>query len=587
MEVHVGALSRNSPLQGTPKDCTTSVQPIFCWSNEHFISVGQTQTKLALVSPNNKLFTKQIEDVQNFYKRQQLKYKEVTVGFEELVLEVKCGEDFFVILTKKHQCWFVGKNKGFLEDQNYDAYFSTPKLINSLKDVKSVHTGFSHCHFLMENGDLYFCGQNYHFQFDPDKTQQTLIKKPTFMASKIKKVFKSFYGPVITINTDDEIIPYGKIQFFQLTPQLFEQFQADNVKQIVTNSRFIFVLQHDLDMYISVLSKKNQKVNGINFFLVPFSQNHQIKQIESHIHSIHILLYNGTFYTLPSHLIKSTDQFKQKYKINFLVHHFHSVNRNIYFYKSHTPLEMDFLDFFESEVLADMDIHGIKCHSNILKLRTNLEPEKIKEILEKKTEKGHILSFLKTLYTGIVYDMNNYYYICKELSLNPTPVPIKTDIQRIYTECEDEKDFTIILGDEHKIKVHKWFLAVRSNLFRFMFSEVEQDMTEMNESTGKTFREMQIIIHFLYTGEITFLESDNVLQIYDNLLDVVNFYQLNENIGFTHKLFNQRQKYKLSHDSKVTYSQNQGSGSSKKSSRRRNRKKKRKKKNQKKKNNNK
>ncbi|KAJ6237943.1 hypothetical protein M0813_26523 [Anaeramoeba flamelloides] len=587
MELYCGGFYRFSLLQGTRKDVLTNIKPVACHDEKYFIAVCKSDKAIAVVTSKYELYLKMIYSLNELRRNPGIPFRRIPIGDEELVLDVKCGADFVVILTKSGQCWFVGLNNGFLPDQNYGLPFFEPQLIKTLQNVriKSIHTGLTTCFFLSKDGDLYGCGRNALYQLNKERDRQYCLDRPTLIGSKIKKIFKSYNGNVIAINTDDEIIPYGKMQSFELTPQLFKQFKVNNIKQIVSNYNTIAILQYDLDMYISILKYRKNKIADLNFFLVPISQKIQIQQIELETNNFYILKENGQFLQMKPKEINQLSVNKHitpKFNIKFKVHHFNLERNFAYFLKSHSPMEMDFLDFFESEILADMEIKGIKCHSKILNFRTNQKAEIIKENLESNYKKSEILMFLKMVYTGILYDRNKYQTICEKLSINTVPKPIEHDIERLYTGYK--KDFAISVGNEKKIQVHKWFLAVRSNLFRIMFSEIDQNMTEMEDTTGKTFRELELLIQFLYTGKIKFLENDNIEQIIDNLSDAIYFYQLNENIGLSTILFNQRQKHKLLYTNKLDNVPNTSSGSSKKSAKRKRRKNKKKKKKKKKKN---
>ncbi|KAJ5077947.1 speckle-type poz protein [Anaeramoeba ignava] len=117
---------------------------------------------------------------------------------------------------------------------------------------------------------------------------------------------------------------------------------------------------------------------------------------------------------------------------------------------------------------------------------------------------------------------------------------IKKDFVNLYLEKIEKKDFKIICDDSSEIKVHKLILILRSNLFRQMFLNVQDDSNSVKDYSGKSKGSLEQLIHYFYFGEFDLnlnlnLKKD-LTKIIQELNDTEDFYQLSQFNQFNNRL---------------------------------------------------
>ncbi|KAJ3435313.1 ankyrin repeat-containing protein [Anaeramoeba flamelloides] len=199
---------------------------------------------------------------------------------------------------------------------------------------------------------------------------------------------------------------------------------------------------------------------------------------------------------------------------------------------NYNSFDQDFQHFFENKEFADIEIHGIKVHKEIVELRLKKPIGEIKKILQNHLLKDVII-ILKWVYGfNIDADINqDIEKIFLKLDIiQPKNRKLKKEIQQLYLQ-EATKDFCIITSDT-KIKVHKIILLVRSGLFRGMFSFVQDQITEVHDYSKRSPETMKKLIYFLYNDKL--LNHHFNQQFYEEILDSINYYQLNTNSNLTY-----------------------------------------------------
>ncbi|KAJ6243334.1 ankyrin repeat-containing protein [Anaeramoeba flamelloides] len=199
---------------------------------------------------------------------------------------------------------------------------------------------------------------------------------------------------------------------------------------------------------------------------------------------------------------------------------------------NYNSFDQDFQHFFENKEFADIEIHGIKVHKEIVELRLKKPISEIKKILQNHLLKDVII-ILKWVYGfNIDADINqDIEKIFLKLDIiQPKNRKLKKEIQQLYLQ-EAKKDFCIITSDT-KIKVHKIILLVRSGLFRGMFSFVQDQITEVHDYSKRSPETMKKLIYFLYNDKL--LNHHFNQQFYEEILDSINYYQLNTNSNLTY-----------------------------------------------------
>ncbi|KAJ3440722.1 ankyrin repeat ph and sec7 domain containing protein secg-related [Anaeramoeba flamelloides] len=209
-------------------------------------------------------------------------------------------------------------------------------------------------------------------------------------------------------------------------------------------------------------------------------------------------------------------------------------------------LEIDFKHYFEKKEFTDFEIKGIKVHAKILEIRLKKKRNQIKEILENySSEVINIL--LKWVYYDEVpsketislknlKDFNQIIQTCfHDIEIeNPKELTLKYSMKKLFYD-ENSKDLSIIIKDQEKqkkeLKVHKFILQCRSQLFRKMFLSINNpNLTKIKDYSGKSYESLEIFIRYLYTEKINEKKVTNEIQ--EELNDVVEYFQLNPNCSF-------------------------------------------------------
>ncbi|KAJ5073627.1 speckle-type poz protein [Anaeramoeba ignava] len=105
---------------------------------------------------------------------------------------------------------------------------------------------------------------------------------------------------------------------------------------------------------------------------------------------------------------------------------------------------------------------------------------------------------------------------------------IQNDLLNLYSEKITKKDFGIICNDSSEIKVHKLILITRSNLFRGMFLNVQDDSNTVRDYSGKSKETLEQLIHYFYFGEFDLDSIQNPEKLIQEYEDIEDFYQLSE-----------------------------------------------------------
>ncbi|KAJ3433721.1 regulator of chromosome condensation [Anaeramoeba flamelloides] len=96
-----------------------------------------------------------------------------------------------------------------------------------------------------------------------------------------------------------------------------------------------------------------------------------------------------------------------------------------------------------------------------------------------------------------------------------------------------------------EIKVHKFILFTRSGLFRALFEFTENNIpTQIKDYSEKSFKSLQILIKFLYTGKIQLDNEgyENLHLILEELKDAIEYFQLNEKSSLINQFKNSIEK---------------------------------------------
>ncbi|KAJ3429992.1 ankyrin repeat protein [Anaeramoeba flamelloides] len=205
---------------------------------------------------------------------------------------------------------------------------------------------------------------------------------------------------------------------------------------------------------------------------------------------------------------------------------------------------------YADQIIETCDKYEIPVSNDVFLFRLGSQQLAQKAINFCKTkEKENVLLFLKWVYGGIIHEnieREKVHKMCIDLEIGDQfydklgTEGLLIDLEQAF-EDEESKDFTIIVNQK-RIKVHKFLLFARSNLFRSMFVSLqENNINEINEHSNKSVETMKVFIKSLYTDNVDLSSVKNVERIIVELPEAFDFYQIDEKS----KVFN-RMKIQIS-----------------------------------------
>eukprot|EP01156_Anaeramoeba_ignava_P006863 Anaeramoba_ignava/a349806_13.p1 GENE.a349806_13~~a349806_13.p1 ORF type:complete len:303 (+),score=98.13 a349806_13:604-1512(+) len=208
--------------------------------------------------------------------------------------------------------------------------------------------------------------------------------------------------------------------------------------------------------------------------------------------------------------------------------------------KCYTSYTDDFISLIDETISSDVQIECLDGYINsvsqLIEIRLGIPISNFIEI-SKKYQKETILKILKwvhgrewELLLESEFEFSNMKKILismgieeKRILLNGGRKGLLRDMMKIY---EDRKsaDFSIFVSGE-EIKVHKFVLFCRSELYKGMFLCVQNDKSnQAPDLSGRSFDAVQNLVKFLYFDH---LDPNISVNTAEQLLDAVDYYQLN------------------------------------------------------------
>ncbi|KAJ3451358.1 hypothetical protein M0812_05028 [Anaeramoeba flamelloides] len=215
-------------------------------------------------------------------------------------------------------------------------------------------------------------------------------------------------------------------------------------------------------------------------------------------------------------------------------------------------VEEDFLELFNNGWLSDSIIESIdgekvKFHKLFLEFR--ILP-KIKLTYEellvkmKNCDKSELKAFFSVVYCGTIPFSQNM-QLSKAIDsmkfdnsligkLNSRE-SLNKDLLAMYRD-EKSKDFKIIVEEDvdeeepevEEIKIHKLILIARSKTYRDLILNVEEEVNEIKDYSGKSPETIVTLVRYLYTSKIgPWTADDDIELILQEMDDVLDYYQLN------------------------------------------------------------
>ncbi|KAJ6245294.1 hypothetical protein M0813_20246 [Anaeramoeba flamelloides] len=200
-------------------------------------------------------------------------------------------------------------------------------------------------------------------------------------------------------------------------------------------------------------------------------------------------------------------------------------------FETFPSFQQDFKQLYDRKELVDFKIRNFQAHKFLLVLRSGKSALELQKILKRHSDM-EISTFLEWCY-GIKPTNTNFLEpILNELEINPKIKTLRADIASLYTR-EDNKDFIIVVND-NELAFHKLVLQARSELYRGMFLSIDDKSGKVKDYTNKSIETIKLLAKFIYLDRIE--EEELTEQIYKELEDVVDYYQLNRKTRLTYFL---------------------------------------------------
>ncbi|KAJ6249534.1 sel1l adaptor subunit of erad e3 ubiquitin ligase [Anaeramoeba flamelloides] len=202
-------------------------------------------------------------------------------------------------------------------------------------------------------------------------------------------------------------------------------------------------------------------------------------------------------------------------------------------------LSQDFYNYFKHSELYDLKINNIPIHLFWVEQRLGRKiNSKLLHLLQSFSS-PELNNFFIWVYSGrFEKDRHSIEKIWKlmgykkyNLTMKSGRLGILKDLQNLKLH-NSSKDFVLVVK-KMPIKIHKFILQVRSDLFRGMFLNVKQSLNMVKDYSRKSRKTIKLLFHFLYTDNIPMnLINKKDMFFFDEMEDLVDYYQLNENSNF-------------------------------------------------------
>ncbi|KAJ6237789.1 btk-binding protein-related [Anaeramoeba flamelloides] len=501
--------------------------------------IGASHSQLAILSEDNKLYKSRRNTSQPEIDDKSENLVEIKAGFESLYYRYK---DNLIIID----------NNGRKTKTNY--------FVNKGK-IKKIIDGIFALRVLMENGDLWEC---------TNLTNPQIFSKKS---SGVIDVWGGLYAYQYFYKTKTQFFGEGSWIGNGNGEKTLTDFKPEQIIQCAAgyeNSWILYSEDNNTSVYATGSSfsgagnstniafyKKIQELSGIG-----------VEKLWSGCYHLFARTSGGSIYTCGRNSsgecgtgkigeIKKPVQLKGEFlenigSVDICVGSFFTV----FYPKKNSILTEDLLSFYKSGKLTDFRIKENECHKLFLELRTSKKAQDVKKVLENHKDE-EVKDFLNWIYSGISKKNSILKEILEQCGLTEEEIKNHDGIKNVYKDFntlyqdEDSKDFNIIvkIDDEdeeeeefEEIPVHKLILAVRSGLFREMFSTLQEEEDSVQDFSNKSIESIECVIRYLYTCKIELTADDDIVLMLEELEDAVEYYQLNPRSD----LFNQLKKYQKS-----------------------------------------
>ncbi|KAJ3447262.1 regulator of chromosome condensation [Anaeramoeba flamelloides] len=499
---------------------------------------------------------------------------------QEKIIDIAASFSCFFILTSCGKVYFLGRGTGLTENPFPDVTTHTydkPKHIDFFQKnnlfVESIAIGKDSCFYLCRGGKLYANGAADYGKFG-FHSNLYIHSVPTLIHENIAKVFSSpfcsgfFYLNICNefvacgVNTSNKL-GYKKIKDNQYSFK-FYSWKSEHIRDIQVGQKHTVIITPEGETWSSGFHTTNGHVKPTDTFEdVPALSKKKVVKIAVGPRKTLALTEDNELYgwgnldgTLPTSSIQQelwqTPQLLEVPKLPFYgsIEITCGAYLSIIYNSFHKDaLKIDLKHFLNNKQFTDIKI-GTKqhpAHVEILRMRIGaFQKMQIDEIQKMfaKTKPQHAKTFLKWAYYDKIRDQEELKQVFETLDVSfPPENNLIDDLARLY-DNESSKDFKLQIQvnqedldddndeDEYdEIPVHKSILLARSGIFRDMFNNVnekEKDIKQIMDYTGKSIESLQVLIHFLYTDKLKLTADCDPDLVFEELDDVVEYYQLNE-----------------------------------------------------------
>ncbi|KAJ6236194.1 UBIQUITIN-40S ribosomal protein S27A-1 [Anaeramoeba flamelloides] len=211
---------------------------------------------------------------------------------------------------------------------------------------------------------------------------------------------------------------------------------------------------------------------------------------------------------------------------------------------SEASLLSDFFRLFKREEQCDLCVHKINVHSEMIKIRTKLDPSELKNLLEEKCDQEEAKVFFNWVYADRGINTEKLNKVFEKIGMTKqSERTLLTTISNLW-EDEQSKDLTILVPENKKLKpihTHRIVLQARSDLFRSLFVSVKQLGDSLKDFSGKSYQSLLIFFKFLYTNKLEITGNiDMQKKVREELSDVDIYFQLSS----SNQIFDSNSKLK-------------------------------------------
>ncbi|KAJ5067285.1 ankyrin repeat-containing protein [Anaeramoeba ignava] len=193
--------------------------------------------------------------------------------------------------------------------------------------------------------------------------------------------------------------------------------------------------------------------------------------------------------------------------------------------------------FYSSKFLTDFKImtkhESFPCHKHFLLARIgNKEKmDKFIEGIQDIEDDNIVVEIIKWVYSGEQPKNEESIKTCEKYGIDLSEKSARNSLllglKQLYLD-EESKDFGIKVDDQI-VKIHKFLLSARSDLYLHMFESVNDPSSTVQDYSGKSLKAIQILVQWMYFDSI---DPDTPLDVLEELDNAADFYQLHEDSSF-------------------------------------------------------